>query len=206
MQYNTQRPTLIMPEYGRGIQDMVEMAIGLPTKIERERCARAIVSIMARISRYQLDIDYPVEIVSEEEVYAHPEPLPYPMKKIRSRHYGHLIESSLEYARTLPDGEEKDTLVAMVANQMKQNLFIWNRDSMDDSLVASDIARFTHGEIHLDLKQHRFAAVGYLDQQNYGNAQRKKFRTTNHTMPNNTANDQNGILVSNACQHQPSRG
>ena len=47
MQYNTQRPTLIMPEYGRGIQDMVEMAIGLPTKIERERCARAIVSIMA---------------------------------------------------------------------------------------------------------------------------------------------------------------
>lgn len=195
MQYNTQRPTLIMPEYGRGIQDMVEMAIGLPTKIERERCARAIVSIMARIqpqqsgqadyeqklwnhlariSRYQLDIDYPVEIVSEEEVYAHPEPLPYPMKKIRSRHYGHLIESSLEYARTLPDGEEKDTLVAMVANQMKQNLFIWNRDSMDDSLVASDIARFTHGEINLDLKQHRFAAVGYLDQQNYGNAQRKR--------------------------------
>ena len=87
MQYNTQRPTLIMPEYGRGIQDMVEMAIGLPTKIERERCARAIVSIMARIqpqqsgqadyeqklwnhlariSRYQMDIDYPVEIVSED--------------------------------------------------------------------------------------------------------------------------------------------
>lgn len=195
MQYNTQKPILIMPEYGRGIQEMVEMAIGLPTKKEREKCARAIIAIMARIqpqhsgqadyeqklwnhlariSRYRLDIDYPVEIVSEEDVYAHPKPLPYPMKNIRSRHYGYLIESSLNYAKTLPDGEEKDALVALVANQMKQNLFVWNRDSMDDRLVAADIARYTHGEIQLDLKQHRFAAVGYPTQQTMINTQRRK--------------------------------
>ena len=164
MQYNTQKPLLVMPEYGRGIQEMVELAVGLPTKAERQRCAHAIVNIMARIqpqqsgqadyeqklwnhlariSRYQLDIDYPVEIVSEEEAYAHPKPLPYPMKNIRSRHYGYLVESSLQYAKTLPDGPEKDTLAAMVANQMKQDLFVWNRDSMDDRLVAADISRLT---------------------------------------------------------------
>lgn len=195
MEYNTQKPLLVMPEYGRGIQDMVELAVGLPTKAERQRCAHAIVNIMARIqpqqsgqadyeqklwnhlariSRYRLDIDYPVEIVSEEDAYAHPKPLPYPMKNIRSRHYGYLVENSLQYARTLPEGPERDTLVALVANQMKQDLFVWNRDSMDDRLVAADISRYTHGEIRLDLKQHRFAPVGTPDQQQATPAQRRR--------------------------------
>ena len=195
MQYNTQKPLLVMPEYGRGIQDMVEMAVGLPTKAERKRCAHAIVTIMARIqpqqsgqadyeqklwnhlariSRYRLDIDYPVEIVSEEQAYAHPQPLHYPMKNIRSRHYGHLVESSLEYANTLPEGLEKDTLVALVANQMKQDLFVWNRDSMDDRLVAADISRYTHGEIRLNLQQHHFAPVGMPNQLQMPMMQRKK--------------------------------
>lgn len=195
MQYNTQKPILVMPEYGRGIQDMVEMAVGLPTKAERQHCAHAIVAIMARlqpqqsgqadyeqklwnhlarISRYRLNIDYPVEIVSEEEAYAHPKPLPYPMKNIRSRHYGHLVESALEYATTLPDGPEKDTLVGLVADQMKQDLFVWNRDSMDDRLVAADISRYTHGDIHLDLRQHHFAPVGMPTQQPVNNTPRKK--------------------------------
>lgn len=193
MQYNTQKPILIMPEYGRGIQEMVDVAIGLPNKQDRERCARAIVTIMARIqpqqsgqadyeqklwnhlariSQYKLDIDYPVEIVSEEEAYAHPQPLPYPMKRIRSRHYGHLVESALEYAQSLPEGQERDTLVGMVANQMKQDLFIWNRDSMDDRLVAADISRYTHNEIQLDLKNHRFAPVGVPNLQQMANMQR----------------------------------
>jgi len=195
MEYNTQKPHLVMPEYGRGVQDMVELAVGLPTKTERQRCAHAIVNIMARIqpqqsgqadyeqklwnhlariSRYRLDIDYPVEIVSEEKAYAHPKPLPYPMKVIRSRHYGHLVESALEYAKTLPEGDERDTLVALVANQMKQDLFVWNRDSMDDRLVAADISRYTRREIRLDLKQHRFAPVGMPDQAQMAPAQRKK--------------------------------
>ena len=140
MQYNTQREQLVMPEYGRGIQYMVDLAISLPDKEERQRCANSIVAIMSRIqpenadaadyevrlwnhlakiSRYKLDIDYPVEIIPEQEAMEHPKPLPYPMKKIRRRHYGHLVESALQYAQTLPDSEERTALVGMVANQMK---------------------------------------------------------------------------------------
>lgn len=181
MQYNTQRGQLVMPEYGRGVQHMVELAVSLSDRAERQRCANTIVSIMARvqpplsnqedvqhrlwnhlarISRYQLDVDYPVEIVTEEESLAHPAALPYPMKKIQRRHYGHLVEQSLQYAQGLPEGEERDALLRMVANQMKQDLFVWNRDSMDDNLVAKDIARYTNGELQLDMENFRFAAVG----------------------------------------------
>ena len=117
-----------------------------------------------------------MEIVSEEEAFAHPKPLPYPMKNIRSRHYGYLVESSLQYAKTLPDGPEKDTLVAMVANQMKQDRFVWTRDSMDDRLVAADISRLTQGEVRLDLNQHRFSPVGAPEQQPQNGVLRKKRR------------------------------
>ena len=180
MQYNTQREQLIMPEYGRGIQYMVDLAVSLPSKQERQKCAKTIIAIMSRIqpensdaadyetrlwnhlakiSRYKLDIDYPVEIVPEQEALEHPKPLPYPMKKIRRRHYGHLVEEALKFAQTLPDGEEHTALVGMVANQMKQNLFMWNRDSMDDNLVMQDIRRYSDGRLQLP-SDFRFATVG----------------------------------------------
>ena len=196
MQYNTQKDQLVMPEYGRGVQDMVNMAIQLPTKAERQACAQAIVAVMsriqpeeeqqtdyreklwnhlARIAHYQLDIDYPVEIIPEEDVMAHPHPLHYPMKSIRRKHYGALVESALSYAKSLPESPERNLLVQMVANQMKQDLFVWNRDAMDEELVANDIEQYTDGEVQLDTDNFRFAPVGMPSvQQLSGNKRRKK--------------------------------
>ena len=199
MQYNTQREQLVMPEYGRGIQYMVDLAVSLPSKVERQRCANTIVAIMSRIqpenngsadsevrlwnhlakiSRYKLDIDYPVEIVPEQEAQEHPKPLHYPMQRIRRRHYGHLVESALKYAQTLPDGDERTALVGMVANQMKQNLFVWNRDSMDENLVMQDIKRYTDGQLQLQ-PDFCFASVGIPSNSqlaNNGSSKRKKKR------------------------------
>lgn len=180
MQYNTQREYLVMPEYGRGIQNMVDIAVMLPEKEQRQQCAESIIAIMARIqqgqvepsdlrqklwnhlarmARYELDIDYPVEIVPQETVYEHPAPMHYPMKKIQRKHYGYLVENALKYASELPQGPERDALVGLCANQMKQDLYTWNRDSMDDNLVAQDIARLTGGAVRLDLSTFRFAPV-----------------------------------------------
>lgn len=199
MQYNTQREQLVMPEYGRGIQKMVDLAVSLPDRQARQRCAKTIVSIMARvqpensnttdfelrlwnhlakISRYKLDIDYPVEIVPEQEAQEHPKPLHYPMQRIRRRHYGHLIESALQYAQTLPEGKERTALIGMVANQMKQNLFMWNRDAMDDSLVRQDIRRYTDGQLQLP-SDFTFASVSMPTNSqlaNNGSSKRKKKR------------------------------
>jgi hypothetical protein len=181
MQYNTQREQLVMPEYGRGVQMMVDMAVQIEDRNERQRCANTIVKIMAsllpsstskedeqhrlwnhlaRIAHYKLDIDYPVNIVPQEEVQAHPAPLPYPMKAIKRRHYGYLVEQTLDYAKTLEDEEMRRFVTESIANQMKQDLFIWNRDSMDNALVAQDIERYTHGKLQLDLDNFTFDSVG----------------------------------------------
>ena len=197
MQYNTQREQLVMPEYGRGIQMMVDMAVQIEDREERQRCANTIVKIMAgilpstaskeddehrlwnhlaRIAHYRLDIDYPVNIIPQEEVQAHPAPLAYPMKFIKRRHYGYLVEQALDYAKTLEDEEQRRLITECIANQMKQDLFIWNRDSMDNALVAQDIERYSDGELSLDLDEFSFEAVGESPLQNSESGKKKKRR------------------------------
>lgn len=186
-----------MPEYGRSIQTMVDMAVKLEDREERQQCANTIVKIMsgilpattnkaddehrlwnhlARIANYELDIDYPVEIVPQEEVQAHPAAIHYPMKTIKRRHYGYLVEQTLEYAATLEDEEARQFVTESIANQMKQNLFVWNRDSMDNTLVAQDIEKYSDGRLHLDLNNFTFEAVGAspLQQAENGKKRRKK--------------------------------
>ena len=195
MQYNTQRKKLEMPEYGRGIQDMIEHAVSLPDKAERQRCAESIFNVMmnmqpqlrelpdhkhriwdhmAYISGYKLDIDYPFEITRLGEEGEKPQPVPYPMKEIRHRHYGHLIEESLHQLAEMPEGEERDALLALTANQMKQSLFIWNRDAMDDEKVAADIHAYTDGRVTLDLSTFHFSPVQTLPRQDASGKKKKK--------------------------------
>ena len=184
-----------MPEYGRSIQMMVDMAMQIENREERQRCANTIVKLMAsllpstaskeddehrlwnhlaRIAHYQLDIDYPVNIVPQEEVQAHPAPLPYPMKAIKRRHYGYLVEQTLEYAKTLEDEGMRRYVTECIANQMKQDLFIWNRDSMDNALVAQDIERYSDGILNLDLDNFTFDSVGESALQHADGKKRKK--------------------------------
>lgn len=195
MKYNTQREKLQMPEYGRGVQDMIAYAVSLPDKAERQQCAETIFSIMlnmqpqlreqpdyrhriwdhiAYISGYQLDIDYPCEITRLGDEAEKPTPLKYPMKSIGQRQYGFLIEESLRQLAEMPEGEERDEMLALVANQMKQSLFIWNRDAMDEEKVAMDIDRYTHGKVQLDLDNFRFAPVQTLPRQDGGKKKKKK--------------------------------
>lgn len=180
MKYNTQRNQLIMPEYGRGVQNMVEYCLSLPSKEERQQCAETIIDVMAhlqssqagqtdfkhklwnhlaRMAHYELDVYYPVDIIPEEETTAHPASMHYPMKKIHHRHYGHLLEASLEHVAEMPEGEERDAYLAAIASQMRQNLYIWNPGSMDEGQVASDVARYTQGKIRLDLETFHFAPL-----------------------------------------------
>lgn len=174
MEYNTQRKKLPMPEYGRGIQNMVDFACSLPTKEERQRCAQTIVSIMgnmfphlrdvpdfkhklwdhlAIMSNYELDIDYPYEIEKIPEEGVRPQPLPYPMQKIRYRHYGHLLETLIKKMQELPEGPEREELSILVAAQMKRSLANWNKDAMDDEKIIADLKSYTQGEVELNMER-----------------------------------------------------
>ncbi len=169
--YNTHRPRLILPEYGRAIQRMVDHCITIPDREERTRCAYSIISAMARIqpkvkeqedwkqilwdhlaymSGFKLDIDYPVEVSAPDKYSSRPEKVPYPRRHIRYRHYGKDVELIIAKAIEMPEGPERDELVNLVANHMKKLLLAVNKDSVDDAKIFKDLAEYSHGMLRID--------------------------------------------------------
>ena len=82
-----------------------------------------------------------------------------PQSHLRLRHYGHLVEQLLEKLQAMPEGDERNELVRITANQMKRDLALWGHGSIDDERVANDLARFTNGVIQLDLNRFKFEKV-----------------------------------------------
>ena len=172
LDYNTKRETLLLPEYGREIQRMVDYAIGCPTRDERNACANTIVRMMGTkvpnatetndgvralwdhlyiMGRGQLDIDWPYDMSEAVKITQKPQPMPIRKNHVKLRHYGHLVEECFDILKTMPNGRERDKLIYLTANQMKRDLAIWGRGTMDDERVADDLARFTDGCVQLDI-------------------------------------------------------
>ena len=194
LDYNTQREKLVLPEYGREIQQMVDYAVKLEDRKERQRCAEAIIDVMdcmfpenrnvedherklwdhlALMSNFQLDIDYPFDVSNAVQMAKKPEPLQYPMQRIPVRHYGAMIFELFDKLKTMEPGEERDALVELTANQMHRNLLQWSHGSSDEEKVAADLARFTDGKIQLDLDNFQFAKIEDVPAKT-GNGAKKK--------------------------------
>ena len=177
LDYNTQRERLILPEYGREVQSMVDHAVGIADRDRRQQCANAIIAIMKRMfphstdsvdnerklwdhlalmSDFKLDIDYPYDVEQAQTIHAKPDPMSYPMRQIPVRHYGNMMFELFGRLKTMPAGKERDELIRLVANQMKRDLTLWGHGSSDDEKVASDLAEYTDGKVQLDLGTFKF--------------------------------------------------
>ena len=196
LDYNTQREKLIMSEYGREIQKMVEYACELPTKEERLKCATSIIQLMETknpqlkdndnheqtlwdhlylMSHRELDIDWPYDVSEADKILSKPQPLKLPKDNVKLRHYGKLIQELFEKLKTMSEGEERDALTLYTANQMKRDLMTWGHGSMDDERVANDLAHFTDGIIQLDLNNLKLTnTVAGIEDGSYKKGKKKK--------------------------------
>ena len=169
MDYNTQRKKMELPEYGRSVQNMVDHALTIEDREQRQRCANTIINIMggmfpqlrdvpdfkrklwdhlAIMSDFKLDIDYPFEIVKKEDLEMKPEKLPYPVGHIRYRHYGRCLQEMMSKACAMPDGEERDELLRLIAAQMKKEYVLWNKEGVEDCKIIEDIREYSDGQIN----------------------------------------------------------
>ena len=170
MQYNTQQKKMPLPEYGRSIQNMVDHALTIEDRAERQRCANTIISIMgnmfphlrdvpdfkhklwdhlAIMSDFELDIDYPYEVIRKDNLNTRPEPIAYPSTKIRYRHYGRTLEVLIQKACDYPEGNEKNNLIALICNHMKKDFMTWNKDTVDERKIAEDLADYSNGKLQM---------------------------------------------------------
>ncbi|MCC8143451.1 MAG: DUF4290 domain-containing protein [Tannerellaceae bacterium] len=195
MKYNTEEKKLVMPEYGRNIQNMVDYCVQIQDKEERMRCANSIINIMgnmfphlrdvndfkhilwdhlAIMADFKLDIDYPYEIIKKENLYARPERLPYNNCNIRYRHYGKTLEKMIRKANELEAGPEKDHLIKLVATQMKKLFLAWNKESVDDRKIFKDLSELSGGQIVLNEEEYKLTESRNILARNTNNTNNKK--------------------------------
>lgn len=196
MEYNTQRKTLIFPEYGRNITQLVEYAKTVESREERTKVAEAIVNAMAAVcpkvresahwrlrlwthlmimSDWNLDVEVPQEVVRLESVRYLPEKVPYTEKAIEYRHYGRFLPALIEAAKHVEDAEEKKELTELTANMMKRLYLLWNNDTVSDELITDQLSRLSHGELTLDEAfQYQSSNSLLSDMPKDGSARKKK--------------------------------
>ena len=169
--YNSSRKKLILPEYGRNIQKMVNHIKTIEDREERNKAARTVIAVMgnlnphlrdvndfkhklwdhlAIIADFDLDIDSPYEWPERETLQSKPEKVPYQQHRIPKKHYGRSIVLMIEKAVALEPGEEKDDLVKMIAYHMKKSYLTWNRNLITDQTILDDLEVLSGGKIKLD--------------------------------------------------------
>ncbi len=166
MEYSTKQGKLIMPEYGRNVQHMVEYALTLEDKTARNECVQAIIQTMenlfpylrneesrhkvydhlAIMSDFRLDIDSPFDEPNVEELRYRPEKMAYSeARTIRFRHYGRIIQSMIHEAICETDEEKRKALVYLIAVRMRQNYVVWNKDEVDEQTIRYDLEILSNG-------------------------------------------------------------
>lgn len=168
MEYYTEKEKLILPEYGRNIQQMVNHALTIEDKAERTRCVHSIIAIMGKLfphlrdvndfkhklwdhlaimSNFTLDIDYPYEVPKQEILNTKPERILYPSIHIKYRHYGKTVDTMVKKAIEYPEGDDKKRFIEMIANYMKKSFLTWNKEGVDDEKIYEDLKELSNGQL-----------------------------------------------------------
>ncbi len=170
LEYNTERSQLIIPEYGRHFQKMVDHAVSIADREERNKVAQSIISVMGNLqphlrdvpdfqhklwdqlfimSDFKLDVDSPFPITSKELLQAPPEPLEYPQNFPKYRFYGNNIKRMIDVAIKWEKGDMRDGLEYAIANHMKKCYLNWNKDTVDDKAIFKHLFELSNGQIDL---------------------------------------------------------
>ena len=179
MQYNTQKEKLLLPEYGRNIQNMVDHCVSIKDPEERKKCAYTVIDIMgnmfphlrdvnnfkhilwdhlAIMSDFKLEIDYPYEVITREGLYTAPGHLEYSRPTMRYRHYGKILEQMITIAADMEESTRKDHLLKMLLSQMKRSYSQWNKEA-DDEKIFHDMHELSAGKINMSTDTHSIPDV-----------------------------------------------
>lgn len=170
MEYNTTRNELVISEYGRNIQKMIEFTMTMEDKLKRTKAAYLIVDVMAQmhpqvkdtvdykqklwdhlhiISDFKMDVECPYPIPSKQALETKPERVPYQENNIKFRQYGKNLQRIIEKAIELEEGKEKDAFIKAIANHIKKSYLNWNRDSVNDELIFEHLNILSDGKLKM---------------------------------------------------------
>jgi len=170
MEYNTERNHLIIPEYGRHVQKMVEHATQIADKAERNKCVNSIIDFMGQMnphlrdvkefthklwdhlfimSKFEIDAESPYPIPEIEKLQEKPEKMPYPKNKIRFPFYGAALENMIRFAVAMDEGRQKEIMTGMIANHMKKSYLLFNKHSVSNDTIKLHLDQLSENKLKL---------------------------------------------------------
>ena len=168
LQYNTKRTQLIIPEYGRHVQIMINQIMETQDREERNKMASAVIGIMGNMnphlrdvpdfqhkiwdqlfimSDFELDVDSPYEKPQKEVLAQKPGRLAYPQRNPKYRFYGNNIKSMINVAMNWEEGDLKYALVYNIANHMKKCFLNWNKDTVEDEVILNHLKELSDNNL-----------------------------------------------------------
>ena len=171
MEYNTTREKLILPEYGRNVQNMISHAMEIKDRSERNRATQAIIEVMGQLnphlrdvddfrhklwthlflmSDFKLDVDSPYEIPKEEVLNEKPDLMKYPTGKIKYGHYGKYTQQILSDSSEIQNPEDKELLKKSMGNFMKKQYLTHNNGAVENHVIAENLNELSDGELTLE--------------------------------------------------------
>ena len=170
LEYNAERPHLIIPEYGRHLQKLIDHATGIEDKEKRNKVAKYIIQVMGSLnphlrdvpdfqhklwdqifimSDFKLDVESPYPIPTRDVINLKPERLAYPQKNPKYRYYGNNIKYMIDVANSWEEGEMKNALVKVIANHMKKSYLSWNKDTVTDVVIFEHLYELSEGKLDM---------------------------------------------------------
>ncbi len=219
LEYNTGRNKLVISEYGRNIQKMIEHATSQEEVDKRNNIANELITLMGQlnphlrdiadykhkiydhlfiISDYKLDIESPYPKPTPETRAAKPDVVPYNQSKINFRFYGKNIEQMIKKATELEDGPMKTFFINQIGSFMKSSCRTWNDEMLTDDQIWNHLKGISGGKIVMSEngEEHQFNASQQRaktqhNPNNRNNNQNRNFRNNNQNRNNNGGENRN---------------
>jgi hypothetical protein len=210
VEYNTQREHMMISEYGRNIQKMVNFALAEPSRERRTILANALISLMGSlnpqlrdvadykhklwdhlfiISDFKLDVDCPYPLPTKESVFRKPDLLDYPQSRIRFRFYGKNIVGMIEAATKLEEGPMKTTFINLIGSFMKNACKSWNAETLSDEEILAHLEMLSDGKIRVEDNENvEFRTSNFGNNNNNNNRNNRNFKNRNNNNNNNNNN------------------
>lgn len=171
MEYNTERPLMAIPEYGRHLHKLIDHCKTIEDRDERNRMTRAIIEVMGNLqphlrdvadfkhklwdqlfymANFELDVDSPYPVPTAETIKGKPKVLPYPKLASKYRYYGNNIQTMIDTAISWEDGEMREMLTHSIANHMKKCYLLWNKDTVSDDVIKSHLEELSDNKLTFD--------------------------------------------------------
>ena len=212
MEYNTLRSQLIIPEYGRHIQEMVNHCKTITDETERNGFAEIIIEVMGELNphlrdvpdfqhklwdqlfimaEFDLDVKSPYPIPTKKDtVNSKPNKVEYPKSIYKYRYYGNNIRKMIDVAVTWEEGEKREGLYFAIANHMKKCYLLWNKDTVDDFVIFEHLYELSNGKIDLRKTEDQLISPERLNI-NHSNQNTNRNNQNNRSYNNQNTNNRN---------------